>query len=195
MEMTIDRYTELVAPVSLEGLDLDEGFADHRLEEDVLRCIRDMHDIEMHTVCYLRDLLVTSAHRDPEITTFVTFWSYEEYWHGAALAKVLAAHDEVAGAPRIRELRRSRRAAEALKPLAHGVGSAAFGPSMTAVHMTWGPSTSGRRRLATRSSPSVRTIRCCRSCWHGSCARKAGTSTSTLGRHGVGWQRARRHGG
>jgi hypothetical protein len=83
-------------------------------------------------------LLVTSAHRDPEITTFLTFWSFEEYWHGAAIAEVLRAHGELAGAPRVRELRRRRRAAEAAKPFAHGLASMLVGPSMTAVHMTWG---------------------------------------------------------
>ena len=24
-----------------------------------------MHDVELHTICYLRDLLVTPAHNDP----------------------------------------------------------------------------------------------------------------------------------
>ena len=38
-----------------------------------------MHDVEYHTVCYLRDLLVTPAHRDPEVTTFLTLWNVEEY--------------------------------------------------------------------------------------------------------------------
>src|SRR4029079_8209676 len=89
-------------------LDLADAFHTHRLDADVLRCLRYMHDIELHTVCYLRDLLVTSAHRDPEITTFLTFWSYEEYWHGEAIATVLRAHDEPAGAARVRQLRRTR---------------------------------------------------------------------------------------
>ena len=48
-----------------------------------------MHDVEHHTVCYLRDLLVTPAHRDPEITTFLTMWTFEEFWHGEAIAAVL----------------------------------------------------------------------------------------------------------
>jgi hypothetical protein len=65
-----------------------------------------MHDNEHHTVCYLRDLLVTPAPRDPDITTFLTVWSYEEMWHGQALGRVLAAHGEPSGAGRITELRR-----------------------------------------------------------------------------------------
>ena len=120
-----------------------------------------MHDIELHTICYLRDLLVTSAHRDPEITTFLTFWSFEEYWHGEAIATVLSAHGEPAGAtPRVRELRRTRRVAEATKPFIHGLASLVVGPSMTAVHMTWGAinewtTQAGYARLAQRCDHPV----------------------------------------
>jgi hypothetical protein len=38
----------------------------------------------------------------------------------------------------VKELRRTRRAAEASKPFAHGLASLVVGPAMTAVHMTWG---------------------------------------------------------
>jgi hypothetical protein len=128
----------MVARLDVRDLDLANAFHTDRLDAASLRCLRYMHDIELHTICYLRDLLVTSAHREPEITTFLTFWSYEEYWHGEALAQVLRAHGEPAGATRVRELRRARRVSEAAKPFAHGLASMLVGPSMTAVHMTWG---------------------------------------------------------
>ena len=82
-----------------------------------------MHDVEHHTVCYLRDLLVTSAHRDPEMTTFLTLWTFEEFWHGEAIAAVLAAHDEPAGARSHRAAARARSAGDRVAPLLHGVGS------------------------------------------------------------------------
>jgi hypothetical protein len=138
MQLTIDKYTQMVAPLDVRDLDLPNAFHTHRLDAATLRCLRYMHDIELHTICYLRDLLVTSAHRDPEITTFLTFWSFEEYWHGEAIAEVLRAHGEPAGAARVMVLRRTRRAAEATKPFVHGMASLLVGPSMTAVHMTWG---------------------------------------------------------
>ena len=109
MRFSIDDYQQIVRPVMVDDLDLDHAFAEHPLTDDVLRCLRYMHDIELHTVCYLRDLLVTSAHRDPEITTFLTLWSYEEYWHGEAIARVLRAHGEIAGLDRVQKLRRRRR--------------------------------------------------------------------------------------
>jgi hypothetical protein len=160
MQLTIDKYSEMVARVDVRDLDVANAFRDAPLDDDVLRCLRYMHDIELHTICYLRDLLVTSAHRDPEITTFLTFWSFEEYWHGEAIAAVLRAHGEPAGVDRVRALRRRRRVAEAAKPFAHGLGSLVIGDAMTAVHMTWGAinewtTQAGYARLAQRCGHPV----------------------------------------
>ena len=96
-----------------------------------------MHDVENHTICYLRDVLVTRAHRDPEVTSFLTLWNYEEFWHGEAIAEVLEAHDERAGTGRIAALRQRLPRREAWKPLTFQLGSAVT-PHLTAVHMTWG---------------------------------------------------------
>lgn len=160
MQLTIEKYTQMVAPLDVRDLDLANAFQTERLDAGVLRCLRYMHDIELHTICYLRDLLVTSAHRDPEITTFLTFWSFEEFWHGEAIAEVLRAHGEPAGATRVRALRRTRRVAEATKPFTHGLASLVVGPSMTAVHMTWGAinewtTQAGYARLAHRCDHPV----------------------------------------
>jgi len=160
MRFSIDDYQRMVRPVAVDDLDLEHAFVDRPLTEPILRCLRYMHDIELHTVCYLRDLLVTPAHRDPEITTFLTMWSYEELWHGDAISRVLRAHGEVAGRPRVEAMRRRRRTAEAMKPLLHGVGGALVGPSITAVHMTWGAlnewtTQAGYARLSTLADHDV----------------------------------------
>jgi hypothetical protein len=133
----IDSFKARSAPVSLEGIDLD-SFRDQPLDPDSLRCLRYMHDVEYHTVCYLRDLLVTPAHRDPTVTTFLTLWNLEEMYHGDALGAVLAAHGERAGRPRIVSTRQRLRRFDRLAPAAHTVGSVLVGQAWTAVHMTWG---------------------------------------------------------
>jgi hypothetical protein len=138
MRFSIDRYQQIVDRVAVDDLDLDHAFDDRRLSPAVLRCLRAMHDVELHTVCYLRDLLVTSAHRDPTVTTFLTMWAYEEYWHGEAIGRVLRAHGEPAGPDRIAPMRRARRVAEAFGPVKHMVASALAGRSLGAVHMAWG---------------------------------------------------------
>ena len=108
MRTTIDSYTARSGRLNLEGIDFDD-FKDQPLTPEALRTLRYMHDIEHHTICYLRDLLLTPAHSDPTITSFLSCWAYEEMWHGEAIGQVLEAHGEEAGAARIAPLREKRR--------------------------------------------------------------------------------------
>jgi hypothetical protein len=137
MRTTIDSYKNRAGRLNLEGIDFDD-FKDEPLPPEALRTLRYMHDVEHHTVCYLRDLLLTPAHQDPDITSFLSCWVFEEMWHGEAIGQVLEAHGEVAGAPRIAALREKRRRKEAISAFST-IGSAAFaGKAFIALHMTWG---------------------------------------------------------
>ena len=154
MRFDIARYKDATARLEVDDIDFD-AFRTQPLGPDVLRTLRYMHDVEYHTVCYLRDLLVTSAHSDPDITAFLTLWNYEEHWHGEALARVLSAHGEAAGAPRIAALRRRVRWTQTVGPLVSMAGSALL-RDFTAVHMAWGAvnewtTQAGYGRLAARA--------------------------------------------
>ncbi len=81
MQFAIDEYKQRTNRLQVEDLDFD-AFREQPLDRDSLRCVRYMHDVEFHTVCYLRDLLLTPAHQDPVITSFLTLWNFEEFWHG-----------------------------------------------------------------------------------------------------------------
>ena len=109
-------------------------------------------------MCYLRDVLVTKAHRDPDVTAFLACWSYEEHWHGEAIAKVLGAHGELAGSGRLAEVRRRLPKRDSLRPLMFSIGSALT--NLTAVQMTWGAvnewtTQAGYGRLATKARSPV----------------------------------------
>jgi len=140
--------------------DIDFGdFSQHPLDPATLRCLRYMHDVEGHTSCYLRDLLATRAHRDPEITAFLACWGYEEHWHGEALAEVLRAHDEDAGRSRLAASRRRLPRRDALRPAAFTLASA-LTPHIVAVQMTWGAvnewtTQAGYGRLAAKAKHPV----------------------------------------
>ena len=136
MKFDIDSYKRRTARLDDTDIDFD-SFRAHPLDESTLRCLRYMHDVELHTVCYLRDLLVTRAHHDPDITTFLTFWAYEEFWHGEAIGKVLTAHGEPAGRARVAATRARHRVSNALSPHISALTSA-LTSHFTAVHMTWG---------------------------------------------------------
>ena len=139
-DVTIDveEFAASARPVQFDDLDLDNAFRDRPLSAEALRCLRYMHDIESHTVCYLRDLLLTESHRDPRITTFLTTWAWEEQWHGVALARVLAAHGEPAGNERISATRNALGFRDRLAPILNTLGSVIARRDFVAVHMTWG---------------------------------------------------------
>jgi hypothetical protein len=156
--MDVDTLTRRSTRLDLDGIDF-ATFADRPLDADTLRCLRYMHDVENHTICYLRDVLVTRAHHDPDVTAFLACWCYEEHWHGDALAQVLTAHGETAGRTRIACMRRRLSRRDALRPLMFSVGSA-LTEHMVAIHMAWGAvnewtTQAGYSRLAARSGHPV----------------------------------------
>lgn len=160
MALDITSLIERSARLDTSEIDFD-SFRDRPLDEDTLRCLRYMHDIEGHTTCYLRDLLVTRAHRDPELTAFMTCWAYEEHWHGEAIAKVLDAHGEPSGRARLEALRQRLSRRESTRPLLFAAGSA-LTRHLPAVHLAWGAfnewsTQAGYGRLAAKAGHPVLT--------------------------------------
>jgi len=132
----LETYKRSADRLEIDDLDLD-AFRDQPLAPEHLRCLRYMHDVESHTSCYLRNLLNTRAHHDPEITTFLTLWNHEEFWHGEALGRVLAAHGEPGSAPRVGAMRQRLGRRIDLSPLLWMAFSSTT-RHFLAVHMTFG---------------------------------------------------------
>jgi hypothetical protein len=154
----IDSLIQRSGRLQVDDIDFD-AFHQHPLDPATLRCLRYMHDVEGHTACYLRDLLATRAHRDPEVTAFLACWCYEEHWHGEAIAQVLRAHDEPAGRDRLAASRRRMPRRDALKPVAFTLASAVT-RHIVAVHMAWGAvnewtTQAGYGRLAAKANHPV----------------------------------------
>lgn len=135
--MDLEAMKASTAQLDLTGIDF-EAFRDQPLSLEGVRCLRYMHDVEYHTICYLRDLLVTKVHRNHEVTSFLTFWNFEEYWHGEAIGRVLAEHGEGAHDERVEGMRSRLSAHESIKPLIHGLASLLAGREWLALHMTYG---------------------------------------------------------
>jgi len=136
MRYSVDDHKGRLAAVEVEDLDW-EAFRDQPLDPEALRCIAYMHDVEHHTICYLRDVLVTDAHRDHEITSFLTFWAFEEYFHGEALGRVLEAHGEAGSSVRVPAARIRAGVHDRLMPVYTMIANR-ITPHVPAVHMTWG---------------------------------------------------------
>jgi hypothetical protein len=153
MRFDLDDYLDRVSALDDRDVDYD-SFRRDPLDPDTLRCLRYMHDVEHHTTCYVRDLLVTSAHDDPAVTSFLTMWAYEEFWHGEAIGKVLAAHGEAVGRARVAATRR-RVGRDRIRTMGF-IAASSVTDHVVAITMTWGAinewtTQAGYLSLATRS--------------------------------------------
>ncbi|HOT80581.1 MAG TPA: hypothetical protein PKY13_11370 [Microthrixaceae bacterium] len=136
MKIPIEKFQEQGGRVQTDDLDFD-SFRDQPLDDNVLRCIAYMHDIEYQTVLYSRELLMLPQWKDPQFTAFITLWNYEEYWHGQALGRVLEMHGRPAHDERLVAMRTFGKRYLFWSPaifwlLGHGIRR------FPAVHMTWG---------------------------------------------------------
>lgn len=137
MPFSTESYARGSAPVKYDDLDFD-AFEREPLSNETLRAVRYMCDVEYHTVCYLRDMLVTPSNRDPEVTTFMTMWNMEEFWHGAALANVLERHGIKNDYDHLRYVRKRVGWKDKLDPIKHSLLANFAGQDYVAVHMIWG---------------------------------------------------------
>jgi hypothetical protein len=136
MAMTIEKFQEQGGRLRTDDLDF-EAFRRTPLDEDVLRCLAYMHDVEYQTVLYTRELLLLPAWKDPQFTAFLTLWNYEEYWHGQAIGRVLEMHGRPAHDTRLTAMRSFNRRYLVCSPLIFWtIGQTVR--RFPAVHMTWG---------------------------------------------------------
>lgn len=123
--------------VEYEDLDY-QAFEARPLRNPTLRSLRYMFDVERHTICYLRDLLVTPTHKDASATAFLTRWAYEDFWHSEGIAELLRAHGVVVDNALIQRMRTSLGWRDDLAPVYRSVLANVVGDDITAVHMVWG---------------------------------------------------------
>lgn len=137
MAFDFDRYARTSEAVAWSDLDFD-AFLDNPLDPDTLRSVRYMCDVEYHTTCFMRELLVTPSHREDEAAGFMTMWNREEFWHGEALAAVLERHGIHVDYDEVKAKRAKLGWRNALGPLKQSVLSNIVGTDFIAVHMAWG---------------------------------------------------------
>lgn len=152
MAFDLQKFAETSEPVKYDDLNF-ESFRENPLDEGTLRVVRYMCDVEYHTTCFLRDLLVTRSHRRDEARGFMTTWNREEFWHGEALAAVLRPHGIQVDYDELKAKRMKLGWKEALGPTKQSAMSNLVGDDFVAVHMTWGAAnelsaTAAYRRLA-----------------------------------------------
>jgi rubrerythrin len=134
----LDKYLRNSKAVPVDDLAWD-SVTEHPLTEGEVRFLQYMMNIESHTIVYLKELLSTDVIEDTEVTSFLSCWAYEEFFHGRALERFLTAY---VGPGVVRNeasdrLGNSSPLGRAAKRMFGPVVSAAT-PDFAAVHMTWG---------------------------------------------------------
>jgi len=130
--LDLDAYVGRSRAIQLDDLCWDE-IARTPLSEAAVRTLRYMQDIESHTIVYERELAKTRVIDDPEISTFLACWLYEETFHGHAIRRFL----DAAGHPTPDRGRGRATLTELIESTATAVVARAW-PDFVAVHMTWG---------------------------------------------------------
>ncbi|HEV7622855.1 MAG TPA: ferritin-like domain-containing protein [Amnibacterium sp.] len=137
MAFDIDTFAGDSVRVGWDDVDLD-AFRRDPLPVRTLRTLRYMCDVEFHTVCYLRDMLVTPSHTDGDVSTFMTIWNREEFWHGEALAAVLGVHGITVEFDQVKASRMKVGWKDRLDPIKQSLLGNIVGKDFIAVHMSWG---------------------------------------------------------
>ena len=137
MAFDFEKFTETSVAVKFDDLDFST-FETQPLDAPTLRAIRYMCDVEYHTTCYLRDLLVSPSRKKPEAAGFMTMWNREEFWHGEALAAVLKPHGIIVDYDEVKAKRVKLGWQDALGPLKQSWATNMVGDDFIAVHMSWG---------------------------------------------------------
>ena len=159
MVLNIDKFADTFQRVRWADLGRGE-FVARPLPEDTLRCLRYMCDVEYHTVCYMRNMLVAASHQDKDVSPFMTMWNREDYWHGEAPAEVLGVHGIVVDCDVPKAKRVKLGWSEVLKSLKQSLVSSMVGAGFMATHMAWGAANewsavAAYRRLANREKHPV----------------------------------------
>ncbi|WP_197511322.1 hypothetical protein [Tessaracoccus coleopterorum] len=147
-----------------------------------------MCDVEYHTSCYLRDLLVTRSHREDEARGFMTTWNREEFWHGEALSAVLKQHGIHVDYDELKAKRIKLGWQLAMGPVKQATGSNLVGDDFIAVHMTWGAANELSAVAAYRRMAAMQDHPVLSRCSNGSPSRRPATSRSTRRRRGRNWR-------
>ena len=132
----IERFVDLSGSVQLDDLPWEQAAA-QGLTPVEARILRYMADTESHTILYLRDLLAGHTCHDPDLTSFLAVWVYEELWHGRAIDRLLTAAGYPPAVDTYRSVSQGVSLREPLEAMASHLMAWAT-PRFAATHMAWG---------------------------------------------------------
>jgi hypothetical protein len=133
----IARHVALSQKLDYENLDWKLA-AEVGLSEREKRILPYFADVEGQTVFYMLEVLKLKPARDPDTLAFITIWNYEEYFHGAAMMKLLAECGSPLERDRVTRVRVGARLRARVEDMVQVAMSRLFPRSFVALWMAWG---------------------------------------------------------
>ncbi|HEU4387103.1 MAG TPA: acyl-ACP desaturase [Blastocatellia bacterium] len=137
MSEQIEKYIGNSGKIETADLDWEQARA-AGLTEDERFALAYFSDIESQTIRYLRTLLQMRTAFQPAVSAFLTTWSYEEFFHGYFLARLMA----VCGYPledgRVEQVKQRARLNERIESVFAPLLSRVFSRQFPAVYMSFG---------------------------------------------------------
>ena len=132
-----ERYISVSAKIETDDLDWAEARR-VGLTPDERFVLTYFSDIESQTIRYLRTLLQMKIAFQPAVSAFLTTWSYEEFFHGHALARLMAECGHALEENRVERLGNRARFNELLEAAFGPLLSRVFSKQFPAVYMSFG---------------------------------------------------------
>src|SRR5215475_3521345 len=90
MKSDIERYISVSAKIDTSDIDWDQA-RETGLTDDEKFVLTYFSDVESQTIRYMKTLLQMKIAFTPSVSAFLTTWSYEEFFHGYELGRLMAA--------------------------------------------------------------------------------------------------------
>lgn len=163
MSTDIERYLTVSAKIDISDLDWAEARR-AGLSPDEVFALTYFSDIESQTIRYLHMLLGMRIAYQPSISAFLSTWSYEEFFHGHALSRLLSECGHSLEQNRVEVVKEHAGFNEWLEKALGPIFSRLFSSQFPALYMSFGAiqeltTLRGYERLAERTeNPVLRTL-------------------------------------
>jgi hypothetical protein len=158
MSTDVERYITNSAKIEINDLDWDEAKRAGLNADEVF-------DIESQTIRYLKMLLAMKIAFRPAIAAFLSTWSYEEFFHGYALARLLAECGHPLEENRVELVKKKAGINEWLEKVMGPLVSRVFSNQFPALYMSFGAvqeltTLRGYERLGERTQNPILRVLC-----------------------------------
>jgi hypothetical protein len=136
LQFDVEKYIRNSRKIDITDLDLSQA-SRYPVTSEEIHALTYMCDIESHTVVYLRAILNTCAIEDPQTTSFLSCWAYEEFFHGHTLRQFLDAIGAPVSRTRTVEVQEATSFREWLKELGSSI-LCQFSRHFHAAYLTYG---------------------------------------------------------